>query len=775
MIKVIYNNCKYLFYTILLICFTACSTTKNLPEDETLYTGIKKMIVENQDKSEEGEATMVEVEAALAYPPNNALLGSSSVRTPFPYKLWIYNDFVNSKTKLGKWIFNHFAATPVYLSTVNPELRAKIATNVLHNYGYFNGAVSYSVEKEKNPKKAKVNYLVNMRNPYYIDSVMYARFPYAADSLIRETYANRLLKDGDNFSVLKLENERARLSNLFRNNGYYYYRPDYITYLADTIQKPGEVSLKVVPIGGLTKNINKQWYIGNLSVYMRNNQQRGTFTDSLQRGSLSIYYSGKKIPLRPRVLFNNFRFRKGELYSQENQYYTQQNITRMGIFSSLDFQYTPRDTTDVCDTLDVRINATFDKPLDGELEFDFTSKSNDQLGPGVSFGVSKRNAFRGGETFSFKLDASYEWQTGSSVEGSSSMINSYEFGTSVSLDYPRLVIPFMKYKWSRYPSSTQFKLYADQLNRAGYFRLLSFGGNASYSYQPTATSRHTFSPFRLTFNLLQSTTAKFDSITANNKALYSSLKNQFIPAMSYTYTYDDAPIRPKGNHLWWESSVTSAGNVTSLIYRMFGQPFEKKDKELFGNPFAQFLKFTTEIRKSYRLGEKSRLATRFMAGVIHSYGNSSTAPYSEQFYIGGANSIRAFTVRSLGPGSYHPESDKMYSYIDQTGDLKLEANVEYRFPILGNLYGATFLDAGNIWLLHKDEQRPGAQISLSNFGKEIALGTGVGLRYDLEFIILRLDLGIAIHAPYETSKKGYYNIPKFKDGLGLHFAIGYPF
>ena len=196
---------------------------------------------------------------------------------------------------------------------------------------------------------------------------------------------------------------------------------------------------------------------------------------------------------------------------------------------------------------------------------------------------------------------------------------------------------------------------------------------------------------------------------------------------------------------------------------------------MFGNPFAQFLKFTTEIRKSYRLGEKSRLATRFMAGVIHSYGNSSTAPYSEQFYIGGANSIRAFTVRSLGPGSYHPESDKMYSYIDQTGDLKLEANVEYRFPILGNLYGATFLDAGNIWLLHKDEQRPGAQISLLNFGKEIALGTGVGLRYDLEFIILRLDLGIAIHAPYETSKKGYYNIPKFKDGLGLHFAIGYPF
>lgn len=769
------NHSKWLVAIVVAVCLAACSTTKNLPEDETLYTGIKKMVVENRDNSEQGEATMIELEAALAYPPNNALLGSSSIRTPFPYKLWIYNSLVHNKSKFGKWIFTHFAANPVFLSAVNPELRAKIATNVLHNYGYFNGTVNYSIEKMKNPKKAKVNYFVNMGHPYTLDSVMYERFPGPADSLIRANYADRVLRKGENFSVLQLENERTRLSNLFRNHGYYYYRSDYITYLADTLQRPGEVSLKVVPINGLTPNINKQWYVGNLSINMRNNQQRGAYTDSLRRNGLAIYYSGKKIPLRPGVLFNNFRFRKGELFSQERQTYTQQNLNRMGIFSSLEFRYTPRDTTQLCDTLDVHINATFDKPLDGELEFDFTSKSNDQLGPGISFGVSKRNAFRGGETFSFKLDASYEWQTGSSVEGSSSMINSYEFGASVSLDYPRLVIPFVKYRWSRFPSSSQFKLYADQLNRAGYFRLLSFGGNASYAYQPTITSKHTFSPFRLTFNLLQSTTAKFDSITASNSALYASLRNQFIPAMSYTYTYDNAQVTATGNKLWWETSVTSSGNVTSLIYRMFGQPFSEKDKVLFGNPFAQFLKITTELRKTYKLSDKSCIATRFMAGAIYSYGNSSTAPYSEQFYIGGANSIRAFTVRSIGPGSYQSDSDNSYSYLDQTGDLKIEANIEYRFPILGSLYGAMFLDAGNIWLLRDDAERPGAKFSLSNLGKEIALGTGLGLRYDLEFLILRLDLGIALHAPYETSKTSYYNIPKFKDGLGLHFAIGYPF
>ena len=203
--------------------------------------------------------------------------------------------------------------------------------------------------------------------------------------------------------------------------------------------------------------------------------------------------------------------------------------------------------------------------------------------------------------------------------------------------------------------------------------------------------------------------------------------------------------------------------------------WKEKNKNLLGNPFAQFVKFTTELRKTFTVGEDMKLATRVFGGIIYAYGNSSVAPYSEQFYIGGANSIRAFTVRSIGPGTYRPKEGNMYSYIDQTGDIKLEANVEFRFPILGDIHGALFLDAGNIWLLHDDEQRPGAKFTLSDFGKQIALGTGVGLRYDLDFLVFRLDLGVALHAPYETSKKGYYNIPKFADGLGLHFAIGYPF
>ena len=372
------------------------------------------------------------------------------------------------------------------------------------------------------------------------------------------------------------------------------------------------------------------------------------------------------------------------------------------------------------------------------------------------------------------LNGSYEWQTGSSVEGKSSVINSYSYGISMSLVYPRLVIPFYRSRWSPFPRSSQFKIYLEKLNRAGYYKMLSFGGTATYTFQTSRKSRHTLTPLRLTFNVLQSTTARFDSIRNANQALYVSMQNQFIPALSYTYTRDDTNIKQR-HHTWWETSITSSGNVTSMVYALLGQSFKEKNKNLLGNPFAQFVKFTTELRKTFTIGNDMKLATRVFGGIIYAYGNSSVAPYSEQFYIGGANSIRAFTVRSIGPGTYRPKEGNMYSYIDQTGDIKLEANVEFRFPILGDIHGALFLDAGNVWLLHNDEQRPGAKFTLSDFGKQIALGTGVGLRYDLDFLVFRLDLGIALHAPYETSKKGYYNIPKFADGLGLHFAIGYPF
>lgn len=761
------------FLIIVTLLLSSCSTTRNLPEDEVLYTGMKKTILLNEDKSPAGENAMQEVDAALFCQPNNAFPGSTW-RIPFPFGLWVYNDFVKYKKGLGKWIFDKLAAKPVYISSVNPEIRSKIASNLLHDYGFFNGTVNYEIiPNPKNEKKAKVQYTVDMKNLYTIDSVAYLKFPPQADSLIRKTMPERLLRRDEAFSVTQLEAERERLSTLFRNNGFFYFRPNFITYLADTVQTPGKVNLRIRPEAGLQYAAQHPWYIGRTTVYLTGYNGEPP-TDSVSYRRMKVFFSGKKPGIRRSVLYKHFNFRKGDLYSQQAQQEAIMRLNRTGIFRYTEFQYTPRDTTQACDTLDLRVNAAFDLPLDGQLELNFTSKSNDQMGPGAEFSVTKRNIFRGGENLSVKLTGSYEWQTHSPVDGKKSVINSYELGISASLDYPRIMFPWLGRKVYRYPATTTFRLYADQLNRANYFKLLAFGGNATYVLQKTPIRRNSITPFRLTFNVLQSTTHTFDSITAANPALYMSLKNQFIPAMSYTYTYDNASVTSLRNHTWWETSVTSAGNLTSVIYAAFGESFKKQNKELLGNPFAQFLKLTSEIRYNYKIGTDQYLAMRLMGGAIYSYGNARVAPYNEQFYIGGANSIRAFTVRSLGPGSFRPQKST-YSYIDQTGDLKLEANIEYRFKLIGKLHGATFLDAGNIWLLREDPSRPGGKFSFKTFGKEIALGTGAGLRYDLTFLVIRLDLGIALHAPYKTDKKGYYNIPKFKDGLGLHLAIGYPF
>ena len=770
---------RYRLSVVLLITvLSACSVTKTLPEGEVLYTGVDKMEVINKDKSPESMFAQEEVEAALSYAPNGALLGSSSLKWPMPLGLWFYTGFNKYKDQkgFGRWVFDKLGKYPVLISTVNPETRVKVATNLLHDYGYFNGTIDYSILPQKNPKKAKICYRVKMGEPYLLDSVSFLHFPSPADSLIWKSRGKSVLKRNNHFSVLQLEEERQRISTLLRNHGYFYYRPEFSTFRADTLQKPGYVSLQVVPMKGIPEQAKKTYRIGHTSIYLTGYNGESP-TDSIRLHKMTLYYSGDKPGIRPKALRPNIFYKKGQLYNQALQGYTQEALARMGVFKYTEFRYDPvirggKET----DTLAVNVYAAFDLPYDAELEFNVKRKSSDQTGPGAIFSLTRKNFLRLGANLSLQLKGSYEWQTSSTVEGDNSVMNSYELGTSLSLDFPRLRLPWKNKKLmnSHLPQYTSFKLYANQLNRARFFKMLSFGGAVTYSYQPSRTIKHTITPFQLTFNTLQHTTARFDSIMSVNPNLALSLGNQFIPSMSYTFSYDNSKLR-KPYQFWWETTLMSAGNITSLVYSAFGKGFKEKDKKLLNSPYAQFLKITSEGRFLFKVGNKSHIAARLMGGLIGAYGNQTIAPYSEQFYIGGANSIRAFTVRSLGPGTFHPRTEDVYGYIDQTGDIKLEANIEYRFPLFGDLYGATFLDAGNVWLLRKDEKRPGGQLACKNFGKSIALGTGFGIRYDLTFLVVRLDLGVAIHAPYDTGKSGYYNIPKFKDGLGLHFAIGYPF
>lgn len=759
--------------TLLIIC--SCSTTRLIEDGEQLYTGTKKIHFEGQKEfasGEIGETAITEVEAALAATPNASIAGSSKYKG-IPFGLWWYNAFGNSKGKVGEWFFRNFATTPVLISKVNPELRSHVATNVLSYYGYFNGKVTPTIiTDKKNPKKAAVEYNVTLHRPYILGNIEYRGFSGNADSIITASSRSSLLKSGEQFSVKNLSGERERINTLLRNNGYYYSQTGYIEILADTVNRPGEVDLRLQPIKGLSANVKRPYRIGHLYLRVNDNKSRyGAATDTQTRGNVSYIFTGDKQPVRRGAILRNIFLRHGELYSQQEQQRSLQQLSKMNIFGSVNFNFTPRPESD---SLDMFVTAQLDKPYNFTFELNATSKSNSQIGPGSKVTLSRNNIFRGGEILKLSLQGSYEWQTDGSVKGRQAVINSWEIGSDVSLTFPRLFFPVIHRRYLRFPATTALRLYGSQMNRSGFFKMVHVGGDVEYKIYTKNTTTHTVTPFRLTYDMLQRTTAKFDSIAASNRSIANSFRNQFIPAMQYTFTYDNTPT-PHRNKTWLEVSATSSGNVTSLLFAAFGEKWDKKDKNLFKNPYAQFVKLTAEIRQLYRINAKNHIATRFMAGVIKSYGNSDYAPYSEQFYIGGANSLRAFTVRSIGPGSYHPDKETRYSYLDETGTLKFEANIEYRFGLFGDLNGALFVDAGNVWLLEKDESRPGGEFKLDSFAKQIALNTGAGLRYDLEFMVLRLDFGVALHAPYDTGKSGYYNIPNFGKGFAWHFAIGYPF
>ena len=753
---------------------SACSTVSHLPADELLYTGTRSVVVTDADQAPLRDQAVGEAKVAFVSPPNNALFGSSRYRTPFPVGLWAYNTFVNDSTGLRHWLFKTFAIQPIYVSTVNPAFRAEVAENTLRNYGYFDSRVGYKVDTLPGGRKAKLSYTLRLGEPWRYGKVEYLGFSSPMDSLIRATWPNRLLREGEQLSYTTLSGERNRLFMLFREQGYYYFRPEMIVLLADTTQRRGLADMRITTPTDLPAHAIKPWHIGHtyLSIRRTLNEQ---LTDTFTACSTSYLYRGKRIPIRQPLLASRITYRHGDLYSSATQNTTQRDLNRLGILNGVSIGYTPRDSIYHTDTLDVYINTLLEPPYDLSLEANLTSKSNDQVGPALVASLARKNMLRMAEVIQLRLKGSYEWQTNRSAEQrGDNKSNSFELGADLSMSVPQLLFPGgYDYPYER-PVSTTARLYVDWLHRGGFFRLLAFGGNLTYAFSTSDALTHSVTPFSLTFNTLEHTTQRFDSIMTANPAIGLSFRDQFVPSASYTFTYNEVNIPHAPRHpSRFTFTIASAGALTSLIYASTGHPFNEKGKSLLSTPYAQFAKGYVEACRYYHLASRHTLATRLTMGILYAYGNSTTAPFSEQFNVGGANDIRAFPLRGIGPGSYHDTG--RYAYIDHTGDVKLEVNAEWRFPVAGQLDGALFVDAGNVWTLRNESSRPGGQLRLKTFARDIALGTGFGLRYNLRVLLLRCDVGIPLHIPYDTGLSGYYNIPHFTRSLCFHFGVGYPF
>ena len=751
-----------------LLLASSCSTTKKLGENDVLYTGVKHL--KYHEDSVKADAGMKDdIFTAINVRPNNPLY-SPYYRTPFPFGLMIYNNIDENATGFKGWLYKHFAAKPVLIKRVNPQTRVDMINTILRNNGYFTSSASYQLHPSSNPKKAKISYDVNINPPYTIGNVEYmgSNEPVLqmVDSLAR---VNHYLQTGSRYCLDSLAAVRIDITNYVRNQGYYFFRPEYIQYLADSVQDKGVIHMRLIPSGDIPNNAKMRYLVNDITASVVNDDAVGEADTVETRNCTLIRY--EPVYIKDRVIPSCIRARKGRVFRVNSIDRTQAALSRLGIFSTVDIQVNPLDsiTPDGDGLLDLAIYCQLDKPWEVTFEMHGSSKSNSFIGPGIEAGASHKNAFGAAEKFSVDIYGDYEWQTsGGDYKGSD--LDSYEFGIEAKLDFPRLIAPKFLYPSRRYTNWTRLSMSADLMNRPGFFKMAQFNMAATWEWHGSRYSSHVLTPFKLTYNKLISSTDEFKAAMEGNKALEQSFMDVFIPKIEYTYTYD-RDLTPR-DHITLTAGIAEAGNILSGIWSIFKA---KGTKELFGTPFSQFVKAQAQVVWTRRFGIESALATRVFMGAVHAYGNWDEVPYREQFYVGGSNSIRAFAVRTIGPGSYHPAYRDRYTYYDQTGTFRFEANTEYRFPILGYFKGAIFLDAGNIWLLKEDDHRTGGQLKMKNFFDELALGTGVGLRFDMSMLVVRADLGIGIHAPYDTGKSGYYNIPKFKDGLAFHLAIGYPF
>ena len=763
-----------IFIAFVLTVLTGCSTTEGVPEGDRLYTGIKKIEYDEHEKSEHFYLTQQELEAALACAPNGGLFGSSRYRTPLQFRLWMWNAFSKKETKFAKWMTNSFGKAPVLMSNVNSDLRATVAQSALHAHGYFRGTVSATEVDCKNPKKAKVSYHVTPGHLFTLDSIKYEHFPPEAQALIDSTAEESLLSKDAPFDISTLDGERNRITNLFRDNGYYYYQPGYASYLADTLAVPGKVRVRLQMADSLPDAALRKWYIGNLDINLRRTYME-KIDSTRGRGNFKVHYNGKKPPLRMRVLMKDMKLRPRRPFSYSDYLESVSKLSSNGLFSLVDFNFTPRDSSATCDTLDLNLNCVFDKPYDFYVEGNLKGKTSGFLGPQLVLGLTKRNAFHGGENLNINLHGSYEWQTGHAFDNSETEVNSYEYGGDISLDFPRLLVPWTINRRHRFYTTptTTIKASRNIVNRSGYFKRHILSGEITYNFQRNRHWSHQFTPLSIEYNYLKTGSEKFWDMILEHPYLFTVMSDVFIPKLKYTITYSN--LATSNNPIFWQTSITESGNILSLGYMAFGNKWNEKGKETFKNPYAQFIKIESEFTKTWKMGEYDQLVGHLCAGWALPFGNSSYLPYTESFWVGGANSVRAFTVRSLGPGSFRA-NDKKWRFLEQIGNIKLQANIEYRPRLFGHLYGALFLDAGNVWDSTTDENDiVGSHIKTKDFLTDLAIGTGIGLRYDLEFFVVRFDWGIGIHAPYDTGKSGYFNIPSFRDGQSFHFAIGYPF
>lgn len=765
---------KYLFASGFAAVTLSCSNTRFLKEGQMLYTGGEVKIENDTISKKEKKELQAALEENLTPKPNSTILGLRP-------KLYFYNIAKEPKKDKGfnYWLKYKVGEKPVLLGDVDREFNKDIIENYSENKGYFNAKATYDTVSKN--KKAQVIYTLRPGARYLISNVKFQKDSSLVNTEIQNLSNKTLLKNGNPFDLEVIKSERERIDNGLKEKGFYYFSPDNILVQADsTISKTHKVELNVKLKENTPELATEQFGIDKVIVFPNYNIQdvrKGKYSVPMNPDSLSKYAYGDMYVIdpqhkfKPKIFDRALYFKKGDLYNRTNHNLTLNRLISLGVFKFVKNDFV------VSDSLNHKFDAYYlltPRQIQSlRLEALGRTNSANYAGSELNLNWTHRNFFRGAEQFKASIYGAFDVQMG----GGDNSQNLFRAGTNVQLSIPRIVAPFRFNSSSAFVPRTNITLGYEFQNRTQFYTLNNFNASFGYVWKENARKEHDLKVIDITLVSPANVTDLFRE-QATTPASQRVVDQQLIFGPTYSYTYTNTML-PKTNTIFYKGTLDLAGNITGLVTG--ANVKNDKEKKIFGIPFSQYAKIENDFRFYHKFTEKSSLATRFIGGIAYPYGNSEFVPFSKQFFSGGSNSIRAFRARTLGPGSFDPRTLDENALLDQSGDIKLELNAEYRANLYKFLNVAAFVDAGNVWLINYDKDRPGGQFS-KNFLNEIAVGAGVGLRLDFSILVLRLDLAMPLRVPYyEKGDRWTFDRINFgdpswrKDNLILNIAIGYPF
>ncbi len=771
------NSSQLRFFLSFLIPFliiSACNPTKYVPQEESLLDEVH--VIVNREGVKKSDLLPY-----IKQKSNKRIFGTK-------FHLGLYNL---SNIKKEKWPHSWLRAIgeePVIFDSYSTDKTVEDIQSYIASKGYFDSKVMQTIETAN--RKSKVYYNVDLKPPYIINNIYYE----FADTTIEQFFyfdsVNCLIERGKPYDVDILQAERERFERFIKDRGFYGFSSDHIYFNVDSTPGNRKVIIHYgvkkalrLDAGGKVNLVPHSIYrIRNVYVFPdfvpRDVLEGGeAYRQSLDTTNVSGYYfisPNKKPEMKSEPVMQSLYMKPGSAFNVTNTELTQSHLLSLKTFRLVNIFYTEVNDPDAKPgselLLDCNIQLTLLSQQSFRIEVEGTNSAGN-LGGALNLIYQHKNLFRGGELFNLKLKGAYE-----ALNQQDTIRSIQEYGIETSLRFPKFILPFLKtesFIKNYNPSTTLLAAYNYQ-NMPFYTRTMA-NATFGYTWNGNSYTTHIVNPVQLNLVNLLRIDPEFEARIGSSSFLAYSYKDVMILGGSYSFIFNTQKIQKSRDYWFIRVNAETSGNMLDVIGNLADMKKIDEAYNILGQPFAQYVRADVDLRYNVFLNNVSSIVYRGFFGAGIPYGNSRAIPFEKQYFGGGANGIRAWQVRTLGPGSYVPDESK---FLNQTADIKIEANVEYRFNLFWILEGALFLDAGNIWSYSYDPTRLGSQFNIKSFYKDIAVGTGAGLRFDLNFVLMRADLGMKLRDPWITSGSKWIpaNRPyDFKDDFTLVIAIGYPF